>query len=316
MQKRFLPLVAAAYLIAFAPLSAAQEPLRIVTSVKPLSLLTRAIAPEDTQVTTLIPAGASPHTYQLRPSDRRALAEADLILWVGPSMETFLQRLLENPELAPRVQSLMPAEEAQADHEHEHEHASVEANDHEGHAGHNDGDGHHHDGVDPHVWLDPELALLMTHTISERLVKLAPNQHDAIERRLEELEQALHAQEEQVRPSLARLEGVDIFTYHDAFGRFAEHYGIHLAGALTPSPERTPGARHINAIQQKLRGANHPCLLTEPQFSRDWWSSLTEEVGLTISTWDPLASEIQETPDGYLKLQQSLADAALTCLPE
>ncbi|BES70956.1 zinc ABC transporter substrate-binding protein ZnuA [Marinobacter nanhaiticus D15-8W] len=316
MQNRFLPFIAAACLIAVAPLSAADEPLRIVTSIKPLSLLARAIAPEDTQITTLIPAGASPHTYQLRPSDRRALAEADLILWVGPSMETFMQRLLENPELAPRTQSLMPTEEAQIAHEHEHEHAHAEEVGHEEHPGHDHGDGHHHDGVDPHVWLDPALALLMTHTIGDRLAKLAPNQHDVIERRLKQLEHALHAQDEQLRPSLARLEGIDIFTYHDAFGRFAEHYGIHLAGALTPSPEQTPGARHINAIQQKLRGANHPCLLTEPQFNRDWWQSLTEDVGLTISTWDPLASEIPETPDGYVKFQQSLADAALTCLPE
>ncbi|WP_148863199.1 zinc ABC transporter substrate-binding protein [Marinobacter fonticola] len=311
MRKRLLQFSAAFFLVAFASLATAQETLRIVTSIKPIALLTKTIAPENTQITTLIPAGASPHTYQLRPSDRRALAEADLILWVGPAMETFLQRLLENPELASRVQPLMPADEAQQAHNHEHP-----EDNHDDHSRHGHESEHDHGGVDPHVWLDPELALLMAQTIRDRLVQLDPDNKDAINRRLDGLALALQDQEKSLRPELAQLDGIDIFTYHEAFGRYAEHYGIHIAGALTPSPEQTPGARHINTIQQRLRNANQPCLLTEPQFKRDWWQSLTEDVGLTISTWDPLASDIPETANGYVEFQQSLADAALSCLPQ
>jgi len=64
------------------------------------------------------------------------------------------------------------------------------------------------------------------------------------------------------------------------------------------------------------RGKNQPCLLTEPQFNRQWWRSITEGLDVTFSTWDPLATDIESTSEGYIQFQQSIADAVLECLPE
>lgn len=285
----------------------ASDSLRIVTSIKPLTLLTRAIAPPGTEVTTLVPAGASPHTYQLRPSDRRALAEADLILWVGPQMETFLERLLSSPDLAPKVLALMPPEDAQPGHTASHKAAPDEHEEHHE---------HEHGGIDPHVWLDPDLALTMTQTLRDRLIQLDSPEAELIATQFDAFQTALEKREGDIRQSLKRLHNVAIFTYHDAFRRFARHYGLTISDALTLTPERSPGARHIQVVQDKLRQANHPCLLTEPQFNRNWWQGLADETDLRISTWDPLASAVPDQADGYLLFQQSLADAVLECLPE
>ncbi|WP_111495841.1 zinc ABC transporter substrate-binding protein [Marinobacter bohaiensis] len=315
-------LIALLLLTATAAAAQPEQPLKIVTSIKPLALLTQAVAPADTEIHTLIPAGASPHTYQLRPSDRRALADADLILWVGPELETFLEHLLESPEMKDRTLALMPddikahegAHEEHAEHheEAEHEHHDEAGHDHAAEEEHE----HHHHGVDPHVWLDPQIALTMTRAIEARLAQVRTDQADAMAGRLADFETALEMTEGDIRNRLTSLHDVDIFTYHDAFRRFAEHYGLHVSQALTLTPERSPGARHLAKVREELGGAAHPCLMTEPQFSRDWWQGLTEDLNLTITTWDPLGSDIPLERDGYLQFQQSLADAALSCLGE
>lgn len=294
-------------LIWSSPSAAANAQPQVVTSLKPLELLVRAVADGEVEVTTLVPAGSSPHTYQLRPSQRQRLDSADRVFWVGPGMETFLTRLLSGPDFRDRTIALAPEDESDQGHDH-HDH------------GHNhEESGHHHDhgdGEDPHIWLDPALALTMAETIAGHLKELEGVDDDAIDRNLASFTRDLKAREASIRKQLAPARELDLFTYHDAFGRFAEHYGLAIAGVLTLSPERTPGARHLAEVQDRLNRAGQACLMIEPQFDRQWWQSLMGDVELPISTWDPLASDIPATPQGYLNFQQSMADAVLDCLPE
>lgn len=340
---RTTPLLGALCVTALTLLSPATQAAdtKVVTSIKPLELLVRAIATDATQITSLVPAGASPHTYQMRPSQRQALESADLVFWVGEDMETFLTRLLSSDDFRTRSVALMP----HTDHDHEHggehnmdleEHDMVHEETHEGHHeaheehkddahGHeeeshqDDGHDHNHDhgdGEDPHVWLDPQQALAMTHEIHGRLVALPGADTGQLNANLARFEQQLHDAEHEIRHRLEAAREVSLFTYHDAFRRFAEHYGLDIAGVLTLNPERSPGARHVAEVQQQLQASSQPCLLTEPQFNRQWWRSITEGMDLRFSTWDPLASDIEVSADGYVKFQYELAEAVLACLPE
>ncbi|WP_166265391.1 zinc ABC transporter substrate-binding protein [Marinobacter caseinilyticus] len=320
----FVSLVSA--LTCFATASPA-EPVSIVTSIKPLELLVRAVAPTSVTVTTLVPAGGSPHTYQMRPSERQALAKADLVFWVGPDMETFLTRILGGSDLAQRTYALAPdalSDHSPSDHAPSDHSPPAHAHEERGHVDdRNDPQeapapaGHQHvQGEDPHVWLDPELALIMATTIHDRLADLPGMDQDQLDTNLANFRAQLAATEQAIRRQLLAARGLSLFTYHDAFGRFAEHYGLSIAGVLTPSPERTPGARHIAAVQTLLRAAERPCLLTEPQFNQRWWQAIAEGVDVKLSVWDPLAASIAAEPSGYLVLQQQMADAVIRCLPE
>ncbi|WP_152206977.1 zinc ABC transporter substrate-binding protein [Marinobacter changyiensis] len=293
------------------------EPINVVTSIKPLELLVRAVATEGTNVTTLVPAGSSPHTYHMRPSERRAMDEADLIFWVGPDMETFLTRILGGEDFEHRthaLSALAPSATTEVPHPNEHEgkdDAHQEEQDTDG-----DHDGHEHgDGEDPHIWLDPALAMQMAATIHDRLAEQPGADKSQLKQNLDAFRQALGTREDAIRQQLKAAEGISLFTYHDAFGRFAAHYGLAIAGVLTPSPERSPGARHVAEVQNTLKASSQPCLLIEPQFDRDWWRAITEGVEARLSTWDPLASDITADADGYLNFQQQLADAVMACLP-
>ncbi|MBK1885675.1 MULTISPECIES: zinc ABC transporter substrate-binding protein [unclassified Marinobacter] len=277
---------------------------RILTSIKPLELLVRAIATEDMQVNTLVPPGASPHNYSMTPSKRRVLEDSDVIFWVGPKMETFLNRLLTGSEFGGRSTTLM-------EHDEDSEHAaSADSHDEHSH-------GHDHgDGEDPHIWVDPHMALTMAETIRDTLAQRNMADKPALDANLEAFRASLTAKEQQIRKQLEPLRDTSLFAYHIAFTRFAEHYNLNVEGVLTLNPELSPGARHIAEVQSSLRRANHPCLLTEPQFNRQWWRSITAGLDVTFSTWDPLATNITATPEGYVAFQQSIADAVLKCLPE
>ncbi|WP_303289244.1 zinc ABC transporter substrate-binding protein [Marinobacter sp. SS5-14b] len=286
--------------IATFPASAAN----VVTSIKPLELLVKAVAGDSVSVSTIVPPGSSPHNYSMKPSQRRALEQAEAIFWVGPEMETFLSRLLGGHEFDGRVVAFTEISEGEDNHREDE------------HSGHDDHGHDHGDGEDPHIWTDPQLALNMARDIHARLITLEDMKKEELDANLARFEQDLNAAERDIKASLAPLQGISLFAYHSAFERFAEHYELQLDGVLTLNPELSPGARHIAEVQDKLRQANQPCLLTEPQFNRQWWRSITEGLNVTFSTWDPLATDIESTSEGYIQFQQSIADAVLECLPE
>ncbi|MGO1693402.1 MAG: zinc ABC transporter substrate-binding protein [Marinobacter sp.] len=283
---------------------------RIITSIKPLELLVRAVATEDMHVSTLVTPGSSPHNYAMTPSKRRALQSADVIFWVGPGMETFLNRLLTGSEFGERSVALMPPEddvESAEEPDHDPQHHNHDDHSH----------GHDHgDGEDPHIWVDPQMAISMAETIRDSLAQLTGADKPTLDRNLEEFQASITKKEGQIRKQLEPLQGASLFAYHSAFTRFAKHYNLNVEGVLTLNPELSPGAKHIAGVQNSLRNANHPCLLTEPQFNRQWWHSITKGLDVQFSTWDPLATDVEATANGYVAFQQSIADAALKCLPE
>lgn len=311
--------ISASALFALPSVTTATE---VVTSIKPLELLVHAIAADDVHTSTIVPAGSSPHTYTMKPSQRRALENADVIFWVGPDMESFLTRLLSGNEFAARSVSLMPgehgAEESTEGDEHEDHDDHGEADHHEEeHAEHSHAHGHDHgDGEDPHIWTDPEMAIEMAERIRDALAELEGADTERLDSNLARFTAQVTETEAAIRAELAPVHDISLFAYHDAFTRFAEHYGLELADVLTLNPELSPGARHIAEVQKKLNDATHPCLLTEPQFNRQWWTSITRGLDVSFSTWDPLATDIEVSATGYLEFQHSIADAVLACLPE
>jgi len=308
-------LTLAAALPAAAVTNPAATAKNIVTSIKPLELLVRALAPDDVTVTSLVAPGSSPHNYTLRPSQRRALEQADAIFWVGPEVESFLIGLLANNEFSVRTHQLMGQANTHTDEDKdEHkDHAGKEGHSNE-HTQANDEHNHNHGtGDDPHIWVDPQQALEMAHAIAQTLSKLDSTNAQAIKQNLEAFEQRLNAREAHIREQLKPLQNRTLFSYHSAFTRFAEHYGLQLQGILTLNPALSPGAKHIADVQTQLKRAGSACLLTEPQFNTQWWKGITEGLDITFSTWDPLATDIPATPEGYEQFQQSIADAVLNC---
>ncbi|XOZ33997.1 zinc ABC transporter substrate-binding protein [Halomonadaceae bacterium KBTZ08] len=273
----------------------AERPL-IATSVHPLALIVKEIAGEEADVQALIPSEVSPHHYSMRPSERRRLAEADRIFWLGPRLEPFLEGTMSDHTLVAKTYALAEAPEeknAGADHGH-----------------------HHGSGQDPHVWLDPEQVLAMAQSIKEALSSLEGIDQQRIDRNHEQFRQRLADTEARIDAQFARLSNVALFTYHDAFHYYADHFGLTIAGTMTRNPESSPSAKHIARLQKALEAAPSPCIMAETQMGGDWWRGLDMPQSATISRWDPLGGDIRIKMGGYTDFLESLADAVSRCRPE
>src|SRR5690242_12817004 len=164
-------LVALAGTLIFSGTAMAADPVKVVTSIKPIHSLVAGVMRGVAEPALLVKGAASPHSFNLRPSDARALNQADLVFWVGEDLETFLTKPIQS--LADKAHpvalmeesglTLLPTREGGAWEKHnDHGH-----DDHAHEAGH--GDEHEHGTHDAHVWLDVDNARKMVATIAGKL---------------------------------------------------------------------------------------------------------------------------------------------------
>ena len=272
----------------------------VLTSIKPLALIAEAVVGEQGRVSHLLPANASPHDYPLRVSDMQRLSGASLVLWVGPDLETFLRRPLANvpAERTMAVGELSglnwPSEDEASIHtvgEHDHAH-------------------HHHEGRDPHLWLNPANAGVIARALAERLAVVAPEHAEQYQRQAMEWQSRWHELDSELNKRLSPVRSRKFAVYHEGYRHFVAHYGLSQVAAVTLSPERRPGARHLYELRETLRDAR--CLFTEPYYDMSAARDLADEMGLSLGEMDLLGAS--EAITSYQALLVGLTDAVVECL--
>ncbi|MCW9051905.1 MAG: zinc ABC transporter substrate-binding protein [Motiliproteus sp.] len=123
--------------------SASSQAVEVVTTIKPLQLIAAAVMKGVAQPQLLLPSNASPHDYQLRPSDVRKLQQADLLFWIGPELESFLEKSLRTTETSNRAIALLEQLESQPQQKSaSHQEGHDDHNDHANHQDHKDHEEH------------------------------------------------------------------------------------------------------------------------------------------------------------------------------
>ena len=315
--------------------NAAQKPVKVVASIKPLQLIAASLLGDSAETTLLISADNSPHHYNMKPSDVRRLQDADLVIWAGPDLERFLVKPLKrNPA---RNLALLTEEEPARKEEHdehdEHEehdeHAKHEDHDeheeHEEHAKHEDHDEHdehaeaegehHHDhGNDPHLWMAPERILEAAELITQRLQEDYPERAAEFEERLHSFEERLNAADSALAAQLKDVQTQGFYVFHDAFEGFVDHYGLNQLGYFTVDPGRKPGAKRLNQIRTALEESKATCVFIEPQFEAPVVRAIVGDLPIGKGMLDPLGREIAVDNDGIFNFLNALGNEIRTCL--
>lgn len=292
---------------------------KVVVTIAPLHALASAVMEGVGTPHLLMPPTSSPHGYALRPSDARALQEADLIVWVGESLETALAKplkLLNSSETGIlkitglKGLTLYPVRvtldlDAQEDDHDDHD---------DSHDDHDHGMSGSGDVIDPHVWLDPLNAIVITRALADRLAMLDPKNGDRYQSNASELINRLERLNENLTTQLKPLAGRPYVVFHDGYQYFDTRYGLSLAGVLTLHPETPLSVARTASIRSILRMENTACLFTEPQFSQDMIDSITEGTGARVAVLDPLGATIPPGPTAYEATIQAIGDAFTNCL--
>ncbi|MDT8442055.1 MAG: zinc ABC transporter substrate-binding protein [Desulfuromonadales bacterium] len=311
-----------ACLLLFA-LPALAAPPRVVVSIKPLHSLVAGVMQGIAEPALLVKGGGTPHGYSLRPSEARLLADADLLVWVGPELESFLataSRTLSGKARQLRLAEqlagqLLPARAGGDWAEHTDDDDNHGHGQHAHDADHADDDRHEHAGDnDPHLWLSPLLAGAIVDQTVAVLSELDPanqgryrDNADAVRQRLDRL----HAE---LRERLTPVREVPYIVFHDAYQYFEQTYGLNALGSLTISPERKPGARRISAIRDRIRVSGARCVFSEPQFEPKLVKTVVTGTGAGTGVLDPLGADLPAGPEHYFQLLDSLAASLLAGL--
>ncbi len=292
--------------------SVTQSQAAVVASLKPVGFIASAIADGVTDTQVLLPDGASEHDYSLRPSDAKRLQNADLVVWIGPEMEAFMDKTTSKfPDAKkvtistlPGVQPMLLKGADDDEHEHGHKHASNEKS---------DGD-HHHGEYNMHLWLSPEIARLSAVAIHDKLVELMPQSRAKLDANLREFEAQLAATDKQIGNELAPLKGEGYFVFHDAYGYFEKHYGLTSLGHFTVNPEIQPGAQRLHEIRTQLVEQKARCVFAEPQFRPAVVEAVARGTSVRMGTLDPLGTDIQLGKSSYMQFLSQLAHQYSGCL--
>ena len=284
----------------------------VVASLKPLGFIASAIADGVTDTQVLLPDGASEHDYSLRPSDVKRLQGADLVVWIGPEMEAFMEKSVKNIPNAKQVtiaqlndvKPLLMKGADDDDEDHGHSDAGGEKSD----------EHHHHGDYNMHLWLSPEIARASAVAIHEKLVELMPQSRAKLDANLKDFEAQLASTEKQVGNELAPLKGKGYFVFHDAYGYFEKQFGLTPLGHFTVNPEIQPGAQRLHEIRTQLVEQKATCVFAEPQFRPAVVESVARGTSVRMGTLDPLGTNIKLGKTSYSEFLSQLANQYASCL--
>jgi zinc transport system substrate-binding protein len=279
---------------------------KIVVSIAPIhslvSLLTKGIS----EPKLLLKQGGSPHSSSLRPSQARALAGADLLIWVGPELESFLTvpvgRLVQ-PKAEMQLLKLEGLELLAQRHGglwEEDQHADEST--------------HDNHSINPHIWLSPDNARYIVSSISQHLIQIDPKNAAAYRQNEKNLQRRVDLLELALSEQLTPIRAQPYLVFHDAYPYFEAAFSLNAVGSVRISAERAPGARRLQQIKAKVSGSAAVCLFSEPQFSPALAASLAKDSGLKLGELDPLGSTIDQGADSWFILMKGLAANLVDCL--
>ena len=307
----------------FLPLVALATQPQIVTSIKPVHSLVAGVMQGVGEPLLLVSGGASPHDYSLKPSEARAIDQAQVVFWIGPDLESFLIRPLDNVKNKVRVVALLdapgmtvlPLREGGAWEPHGHEHG----HDEHSHETPEDGDDHEHEHVhqadhDPHVWLDPVNAIAMVRRIMTVLGEVDVAHRADYQRNGAALIERLDRFNQRLVTELAPVRQQPYLVFHDAYQYFERRYDLDAIGSVTMSAERRPGAKRVADIQARIRDLQVRCVFSEPQFQPALVETIIAGSAARRGVLDPLGAELPPGPDAYFQLLQRLATSLRACL--
>jgi zinc transport system substrate-binding protein len=310
---RRLPLAALIAGLAGAPLAAAPA---VVADIAPTQSIVARVTEGVAVPKLLLPPGASPHGYALRPSEAAALEGADVVFWTGGVLTPWLAAPLATLASGARTVALAEADGVvllpvraggrfgAADHEDEDEHGHGDADDADDPEA----------AVDGHLWLDPMNAAAIARAAAATLAELDPENAEIYFANAAAVEAEMAALVAEVAATVDALEARGFVVFHDAYQYFEHRFGLPAAGSLAVHDADRPSPARLAAIRDRIRAADVACVFAEPQFPTGLVATAAEGSGARPATLDPLGGAIEPGPDFYPALIRGLAADLAACL--
>ena len=253
----------------FATCRAAQpvgsRPLRVVTSVSPLTSIAGILAAgTDIVVTGLIPEGTNSHTFEPPPSAAQTIAQADLIILNGLGLEEPLLKLAETNKKKGAVvceagTAALPRSEWVFDTSFPESAGKP----------------------NPHAWTNPPHALRYVNAIRDSMTAMAPSTIPTVDANYVKLSAVVNALDEAMKKATETVpvRNRSLLTYHDSFPYFARHFKYEVIGAIQPQSFSDPSAKEVADIIKQVKDSGVPAIFGSEVFPSPVLEQIGKETG-------------------------------------
>ncbi len=283
-----------------ASLSAQAAP-DVVATIAPIHSLVAGVMAGAGTPTLLLPPNASPHSYALKPSDAKALNEAEIVFWIGEGLETFMQRPLRALATDARIVGLTEAPGVAL--------LPVRA------AGiFEDRDDEKPGASDPHIWLSPANAQRIVDNIVTTLVDMDVANTALYRRNGDQLRGRIQDLSARISTQLTPVRDQPYIVFHDAYQYFERGFDLRPAGSITLDPGQPASAGRMATLTNTVAELEIRCLFSEPQFKPDIVNALRDSTDTRVGELDSLGSKFPAGPDQYFDMMQDMANSFADCL--
>jgi zinc transport system substrate-binding protein len=259
----------------------------IATTVRPLQLIAESIVGESGTVTSIVGRQDSPHQFVLTPSDRLAIASADLLIWIGPELEVYLADFLNDES---RSGSIITVLENPALTIHKI-----------------------NDKIDAHFWLNSDNGIALAKEIKDRLIEIDQAQAAQYQSRFESFVAEIETTNRDLTERFSTSHN-NYLVYHNAYQYFERQFGLQHSVALLADPETQPGIQHILRTRELVENSMPNCLLVEPESSMELATTLTDGMDIRTVSVDHLGYDVLPSDNPYRQLLLQVAESFESCI--
>ncbi|RST72341.1 adhesin [Siminovitchia acidinfaciens] len=269
-----------------------KDALSIYTTVFPIEDFTKKIGGEHVEVKSVYPVGADAHTYEPTMKTMMDIADSDLLIYNGAGLESFIGKMeksLKNEKVV-KIEASKGVQLLSSEEEHaEEEHAD---------------DDHHHD-KDPHIWIDPENAIIMAENIKNALSDQMPSAKDDFDKNYQELKTNLQQLDNDLRTTIESADRKEILVSHAAYGYWEHRYGIEQISITGLSTDNEPSQKQLQTIIERAKEHDIKYIIYNQNPATKVADTIQKETGtkaLTLHNLEYITEKDKQNNEDYFSI--------------
>ena len=233
------------------------------TTIYPFKTIIGPLLPASDKIAALLPPGASPHTFEIKPSDARAVADARAFIIGGANLDDWA--LSAPSENLINLQRMIPD-------------SSILYLDSQKNT------------VDPHFWTDPLTVYAMLDKITARLCEVDPRNCAIFRQNQHFFAAELRELHKEIKTQMRTIKNQNVMISHPFFSYFLKRYGLNLIGVIEAVPGKEPGPREISRLIEAGRQDNIRAVLVHGRHEERSATVVANALDVPVVRLDPIGS--------------------------